>query len=384
MNITLFPPQAIYETGKRDNQEDSIFPAIGKATDKARIFVLCDGMGGHEHGEVASQTVCETIPRFLSEHWPEDDRVSDQLVTDAIEAAYKALDGKDDGAAKRMGTTLTLVILHANGCTAAHIGDSRIYHIRTAEKRLLYRSRDHSLVFDLFQAGEISFEEMSTSKQKNIITKAMQPGIDNRCRPDITHIGDLRDGDYIYMCSDGMLERMDDSVLTEILCSADSDDDKRKKLIKETKDNSDNHSAFLIHIQKATKESGETVADDEAATRANALNILPAVIDAIEVSQPSVVKKPEHTNAAAPASSQKNWLWMVAAAFALVMLLAFYILISGNKGKNHNPDDTEKIQQIHPITHDNPPKTISSEGKAGGGAPVNGKPLTKKGSTNNK
>ena len=74
-----------------------------------------------------------------------------------------------------MGTTLTLLYFACNGVTAAHIGDSRIYHIRP-NVGLLYQSRDHSLVYDLFQAGEISYEEMATFPQKNVITRAMSPG----------------------------------------------------------------------------------------------------------------------------------------------------------------------------------------------------------------
>ena len=54
MKIEISQPQAIWELGQRDNQEDSIFPAFGKATDDDRLFILCDGMGGHEHGEVAN------------------------------------------------------------------------------------------------------------------------------------------------------------------------------------------------------------------------------------------------------------------------------------------------------------------------------------------
>ena len=359
MKITLFPPLSIHEKGNRDNQEDALYPALGQATADNHIFVLCDGMGGHEHGEVASQTVCETIPQYLSEHWPEDGKVSDQLIRDAIEAAFVALDGKDDGAAKRMGTTLTLVILHDGGCTAAHIGDSRIYLIRTAERRMLYRSRDHSLVFDLYQAGEISYEEMRTSKQKNIITKAMQPGADHRCKPDIAHLGDLRDGDYIYMCSDGMLEQMDDAELTDLLCSAESDEAKRKRLIDATKGNSDNHSAHLIHIQWVIREEGETVASDVATTRANALNIKPNVIDAIEVSeQPTAIRprKNIQKKSAIPLPTNKNGLWMVLAAIVLVAILALYIVFSGKKGDGNDQsgNDVQQTQPIHPITH-NPP-----------------------------
>ena len=130
MKITIHQPLYIFEIGQRANQEDSLYPAGEKATSEDRLFVLCDGMGGHEHGEVASQTVCKALGNWFS-----DNEVQAQLLTDnqllaALEYAYNALDTKDNGGIKKMGTTLTLLYIHARGITAAHIGDSRIYHIR--------------------------------------------------------------------------------------------------------------------------------------------------------------------------------------------------------------------------------------------------------------
>ena len=153
MKIEIYQPQAIWELGQRDNQEDSIFPAFGKATDDDRLFILCDGMGGHEHGEVASQTVCkamsDTILSLRKQSFTDDD------LLDALQTAYRQLDCLDNSHLRKMGTTLCLLYFHQRGLTAAHIGDSRIYHIRPKENRILYQSRDHSLVYDLYQAGEI-------------------------------------------------------------------------------------------------------------------------------------------------------------------------------------------------------------------------------------
>ena len=351
MNIRLFPPQSIHEIGKRDNQEDALYPEPGRATENDRVFVLCDGMGGHEHGEVASQTVCQTISKFMHGHWPSDDRVDDQLVLDAINAAFEALDDKDDGAAKRMGTTLTLVVLHAGGCTAAHIGDSRIYHIRPSEHKVLYRSRDHSLVFDLFQAGEISYEEMSTSPQKNIITKAMQPGEDNRVRPDIVHIGDLQPGDYLYMCSDGMLERMDDQRLTDILCSEDSDAKKQQRLIDETAGNNDNHSAHLIHIREVGKIDGEIIVDDEGTTRYNVLNIVPTTVDAIDVDEEPTGKKKTQPSTRMIGLNDCKWLWLMLAAIVLFAILAWLSLGKGDDDNQKKQPEPQTEMGIKPILH---------------------------------
>ena len=95
----------------------------------------------------------------------------------ALDAAYQKLDRADDMASKKMGTTLCLILFHRGGLTAMHIGDSRIYPLRPSARKLIYQSKDHSLVYDLYQAGEITYEEIATSPQKNIITRAGLGGL---------------------------------------------------------------------------------------------------------------------------------------------------------------------------------------------------------------
>ena len=283
MKISLYPPLSIQEIGQRPNQEDSI------AQWDNRLFVLCDGMGGHEKGEVASQSVCKSLVKWFGENI-KDDSFSDDQLRKAIEYAYQQLDQYADGNLKQMGTTLTLLYIYKQGVTAAHIGDSRIYHIRpnsSPSGRLggvvLYQSRDHSLVFDLFQAGEISYEEMQNFTQKNVITRAMTPGLENRHRADVIHITDIQPGDYFYMCSDGMLEQMGNDELMTLLSSEETDEEKQKRLIEATDNNQDNHSAWIIQVKDVIKEEGdEALENEEPTSRCNAINIIPKVIEASE------------------------------------------------------------------------------------------------------
>lgn len=271
MKIEIYPPLCIHELGQRANQEDAI------AQWDNRLFVLCDGMGGHEKGEVASQTVCQSLVKWFEGNI-KDEFFSDDQLREAIEYAYTELDKFDDNSLRKMGTTLTLLYIYRKGVIAAHIGDSRICHIRPNET-ILYQSRDHSLVFDLFQAGDISYEEMFIHPQKNIITRAMSPGKDNRNRPDIIHITDVRPDDYFYMCSDGMLEQMTNEELLSLFSLDTSDDDKQKQLIESTANNKDNHSAWLIHIQDVVHEEGDEQLVNEVPTaRCNAINIIPKAI----------------------------------------------------------------------------------------------------------
>ena len=293
MKYKLFPPQAIYELGQRSNQEDNIFPAMGQATADDRLFIVCDGMGGHEHGEVASQAVATTIGQTLTRALADEPCLTDDSINRAISAAYDRLDLLDRGEARKMGTTLTLLCLHQGGVTAAHIGDSRIYHLRPATGEVRYLSRDHSLVMDLYQAGEITRDEMRTSPQKNVITRAMTPGKDDRTRADIVHIADVQPGDYFYLCSDGMLEQMEDDGLLALVSDNTTDSEKREVLIRATIVNKDNHSAYLIHVEQVTREQGdEALADDEMTTRYNAMNIY-REREAQDASDVSIVAPPK-------------------------------------------------------------------------------------------
>lgn len=250
MEYKISKPIIIHEIGQRTNQEDSFYPSAGSLTDGQRFFILCDGMGGHECGEVASSTVCECMGTYLSEHLAAGEPFSNQMFEHAIMAAYYGLDAKDNpDAVKKMGTTMTFVMLHKDGVTAAHIGDSRIYQFRPGMKQPIFKSRDHSLINDLIRLGELTEEEAKTSKNKNVITRAMQPNQESRSHADVTMITDVKAGDWFYMCSDGMLEQMDDVELGQILTDEKmTDEEKKDLLIKETAGNKDNHTAFLIHI----------------------------------------------------------------------------------------------------------------------------------------
>lgn len=340
MNISLYPPLSIHEIGQRPNQEDSIIQWNN------RLFVLCDGMGGHEKGEVASQTVCQSLVTWFEQNVNPDDLFTDDQLREAIEYAYQQLDKYTDGNPKQMGTTLTLLYIGNNGITAAHIGDSRIYHIRPGVG-VLYQSRDHSLAFDLFQSGEITFEEMKNFKQKNIVTRAMTPGEDNRMRADIIHITDVQPGDYFYLCSDGMLEQMSNEELVGILSSKDSDAEKQSLLIKATSENQDNHTAWIIQIKDVIKEEGDIILENEEPTaRCNAINIIPA--DNGEADVQIINEEDDVVMVSEPPTPKKKQIpslkWIIAAILCLVVLVVACFVLLGDDEKEDNEKD--KIEHM--------------------------------------
>lgn len=262
-------PYSIHELGQRQNQEDSLFPAHGQSQASDCLFILCDGMGGHEKGEVASATVCETISQVILSQWNPAQPLSDELLQQAISAAYDALDAKDDDSERKMGTTLTLLCLHAEGATVAHIGDSRVYQFRPGQG-VVFRTEDHSLVNDLIKIGEITEEEAKTHPQKNVITRAMQPHQPHRAKADIAHLTDIQSGDYFFLCSDGMLEQTSDDNLANIITKVKTSNEQKIEMLRSvTEENKDNHTAHLIYIDKV---EGRATEDSPAATQQTSLS----------------------------------------------------------------------------------------------------------------
>lgn len=327
MNFKIYRPLSIFEIGCRSNMEDCIYPVHGDATDKDRLFILCDGMGGHENGEVASGTVCRVMSDYIKSHACE--YVTDKTIKAALYAAIEELNTLDRGDLRKMGTTMTLLCFHRGGCLAAHIGDSRIYHIRPEERRIMYKSRDHSLVYDLYMAGEISREDMATYHRKNVITRAIMPNQDECPKADMVYITDIKAGDIFYMCSDGMLEQMDDDGLVDVLCSKMPWEEKQEQLIEKTKCNKDNHSAYIINIAEVIREeSDEALRDDEAASKCNAVYLEAqkdknSDVRVVDITERGLRKKETGGNGKASHDAVRRILWTV-----LIVVMILFLVVT--------------------------------------------------------
>ncbi len=338
MKYIIAKPHSIYELGKRANQEDNIYPKHGEATTNDSLFIVCDGMGGHESGEVASSTVCETMSNYINEH-VDGYSFSEQDFQAALSATYDALDAKDNGAEKKMGTTMTFMKFHSGGCLMAHIGDSRMYHVRpSAEEKNLFTSVDHSLVNDLIAIGELTKEEAKTSRQKNIITRAIQPNQERRAKAAIKLITDIQVGDYFYICTDGMLEEMDDDNVVNIL-SMDNDDSEKIRILTElTVENKDNHSAYLIRIEAVQNEDSIIITNNTAT-------------EEIEAEKPIVLeeKHPQKIDEIAQRSTKSNLGSYIKFAICLILIFAVAFFAYRTFAKSDlNPEpskDSAKTEQ---------------------------------------
>lgn len=250
MKITLAPALAYHQIGKRPNQEDSLFPQGNALLDGESLsyFIVCDGVGGAEKGEVASNTVANSLGKHISRtSQPLTAEVFANVMTDVyadLENKMKEADTYD------MATTLTFVNFDQDGVLAAHIGDSRIYHIRPGAG-VLYRSDDHSLVNAMVKAGLITERQAETHPQRNVITRCVNH-VDADADPPratVRRIADVMPGDWFLACSDGVLHGVSDDDIVEILSDTTlSDIQKRDKFASMSKNSSDNNTLYMVRV----------------------------------------------------------------------------------------------------------------------------------------
>lgn len=251
MEITLRTPLFFSEIGNKDNQEDRLYPAYG-ATKSSRTFILCDGMGGHARGEVAAEVVSESLGKALDSQAATT--VSPAEFEKALDVCRRALDESlPDDNDKRPGTTLTCLQFGDNGALVAHIGDSRIYQIRPG-KGIMMRTEDHSLVNELVRAGQLTEAQARVHPRRNVITRAMMPGAKNPAPADVAVITDIQAGDYFLLCCDGVLERLSESALINIISDITLDDSGKLATIKALCDKGtrDNYTAWLVPVDTVT------------------------------------------------------------------------------------------------------------------------------------
>jgi protein phosphatase len=248
MNINLREPQFCYEKGLRGNNEDYIYPLPATATVNDRLFLVCDGMGGCKDGEVASKTVTEAIAGYWAGHDNEPDTELKVMTAIATGITQMKQLVKKAGRNKDMGTTITLVSIGTDTVFVAHVGDSRIYQIRPATG-IIYQSKDHSYVQDMVDEGLLTLEEARVHPMNYLINQVIQPESSAPIQPEVAIIRDIEEGDYLFLCTDGITESISDEKLTNII-SKDASDDEKMNRIKQicSKNSRDNYSAYLIPL----------------------------------------------------------------------------------------------------------------------------------------
>src|SRR5689334_17702826 len=237
----------------RDHNEDCIEsrPEIG-------LYVLADGMGGYNAGEVASGMATSLISDGLQETWNPKDvermvrddakATSERLIREQIARANSAIftTSQNNPECAGMGTTLVVCHFYDNFMSVAHIGDSRLYRLRGETMEQV--TRDHSLLQEQLDSGLITPEEAKLSQNKNLVTRAL--GIDPTVDTEL-HVYDTQPDDVYLLCSDGLSDMVDDEEIRMTLLTLKSNPSLTvQQLIQSANDNGgrDNISAMLVRV----------------------------------------------------------------------------------------------------------------------------------------
>ena len=209
----------ITDSGKVRKHNQDVFQVFSNEDKNIAVLVVCDGMGGANAGNVASQLAADSFMKYMQE---EIEKLSDDytqgdiasLMTNAVLTANTEVYEKsmDDEEFAGMGTTLTAAVSTTHGEVVANVGDSRLYHISGDDIKQI--TRDHSVVEDMIERGEITRNEARRHPSRNLITRALGTGVYEP--PDIFFIL-IKDTDTIILCSDGLTNVvLDNEILAEI------------------------------------------------------------------------------------------------------------------------------------------------------------------------
>ena len=242
---------------KRELNEDSFV-----ILENEGVFVVADGMGGHNAGEVASKIAIDTIAEFFKASAEDDDmtwpyKLDPTLALDAnkllvgIKFANKRIfkQSSEDAACSGMGTTVVSILAKDGGdeLYVAHVGDSRCYCFYEGE--LIQVSEDHSLVNEYLKAGQITKEQAKNFPHKNVIMRAL--GMKDNVLVDIQK-RQARAGEIYLLCSDGLSDMVPDTETEKILSEDIPLNEKTKRLVDMANANGgkDNITVILVQVEK--------------------------------------------------------------------------------------------------------------------------------------
>jgi serine/threonine protein phosphatase PrpC len=199
---------------------------------RGRLTVVADGMGGHASGEVASAMAVDVI----GEQYYSDRQSSPQdALRKAVEAAnveiYEA--SLTDERFAGMGTTLVALVILGDIAFSAHVGDSRLYRMRSQQLEML--TLDHSQVMEMVQHGIITMEQARNHDDKNVILRAV--GTQPEVEVEVSDTFKVEPGDTFVLCSDGLNDMIDDSEIESILAGEPDEYSATARLIQAAKDN---------------------------------------------------------------------------------------------------------------------------------------------------
>jgi serine/threonine protein phosphatase PrpC len=261
MAINIKNQSFFSEIGKRANNEDN------GGWNEGSTYIVCDGVGGNERGEIASEIITNTLLQIYKEN-----------LSTPIDLALKTAENKlsnyiaQNPESLGMASTLVMTIIKTNGIQLAWVGDSRIYQFRNGE--IIFRTTDHSWVNEALAAGILTAAEAENHPKSNVITRAIQ-GNHKTVQAQEVWLTDIQKNDMFLLCSDGVLETWTDQELCLLFSNSEDTDFIANKIKQECAETSkDNNTAIVYKIEsidgfeplnQISKSDGEvkvSVADD--------------------------------------------------------------------------------------------------------------------------
>ncbi len=229
---------------KRKLNQDYVYSSEQQVGHLSNLFLVADGMGGHNAGDYASRVTVETVVEKVSSSSETDPT---RILDEAIQAANKLVRQR---AAffpwlEGMGTTLVAATCEGKSLFVANVGDSRLYVANS--KGIRQVTRDHSWVEEMVRRGELNREDARCHPDKNIITRAV--GAEETVNVDFFTV-QLEEGDEILMCTDGLTNMLEDEEIRMILDGARDTVEKAQELVKAANEHGgrDNISVILIGV----------------------------------------------------------------------------------------------------------------------------------------
>ena len=233
---------------KRKMNQDYVFASADPVGNLPNLFVVADGMGGHNAGDYASSHAVGTV---VDEIRQDADFNPIKVIRHAIESANTEIitQAQNDENLRGMGTTMVVATIVGHYAYVANVGDSRLYLVN---QQILQVTKDHSLVQEMVRMGEINAEQARNHPDKNIITRAL--GAERTVDIDFFDLK-LEPGNVILMCSDGLSNMVEDSQIREIISDTEKNlEEKGKILISEANRNGGKDNIAVVLIEPFTNE----------------------------------------------------------------------------------------------------------------------------------
>jgi len=236
----------IHQKGKRATQEDSFHIDA-----QNRFFIICDGVGGQENGKQASSLVTKAATQWIEEQYDQISRDTNWAGLASHISQQLRESAKKQRLDSNMGSTAVIAIRKSNSWHILHAGDSRCYYIPSSGQKI-WKTKDHSLVQELFDSGIIKSEkEMASHPKRNVITRAFHlEEHEQQTKLAYHHIPDTQKGDILFLCSDGILEAFpEDGIAQTFLNLGGKLDDALEYIATQCKEKvSDNYTAIGVKV----------------------------------------------------------------------------------------------------------------------------------------